>query len=402
MSRFALLAVAALLTSLAASTGHAASRPEDAYLEGYAAAILEREFRRSVPSLRVSDSVIRLSAADIAGLDRERLRATLAAIRGARRVEVTEDSGAASTHGAQSAPGTPSPPGAPSAPGTPSPPGAPSAPGAAQASAPPEPAPPPRVISDLHVGLLPGGQLFNPLIADPRWPHFSASYQYYFSDPDLKHVGAVSFGETFTLYRERLGRAWWELGIQAGVFAVFDLAGESADLVNADYFVAGVLGWRYDRLSAMARLFHQSSHIGDEFLLRNRVQDRVNLSYEGVDLKGSYELWDMFRLYAGAGYLFHRDPGSLDPWSMQAGLEFRSPWPDPAARWRPIAAVDVQRREENDWHTDLSIRAGIQLDGVLATRNLQLLLEYFRGHSPNGQFYQEKIDYLGLGVHFHF
>jgi len=30
------------------------------------------------------------------------------------------------------------------------------------------------------------------------------------------------------------------------------------------------------------------------------------------------------------------------------------------------------------------------------------LLEYFRGHSPNGQFYREKIDYLGLGMHFHF
>jgi hypothetical protein len=47
-------------------------------------------------------------------------------------------------------------------------------------------------------------------------------------------------------------------------------------------------------------------------------------------------------------------------------------------------------------------RAGIQLDGVLATRSLQLLLEYFSGYSPNGQFYRDKIDYLGLGLHFHF
>jgi hypothetical protein len=30
------------------------------------------------------------------------------------------------------------------------------------------------------------------------------------------------------------------------------------------------------------------------------------------------------------------------------------------------------------------------------------LLEYFRGHSPNGQFYTDKLDYIGLGAHFHF
>jgi hypothetical protein len=26
----------------------------------------------------------------------------------------------------------------------------------------------------------------------------------------------------------------------------------------------------------------------------------------------------------------------------------------------------------------------------------------FKGYSPNGQFYTQKIEYVGLGVHFHF
>lgn len=30
------------------------------------------------------------------------------------------------------------------------------------------------------------------------------------------------------------------------------------------------------------------------------------------------------------------------------------------------------------------------------------IASYFRGHSPNGQFYKEKIDYIGLGLHFNF
>ncbi|MGH7311776.1 MAG: DUF1207 domain-containing protein, partial [Candidatus Rokuibacteriota bacterium] len=131
--------------------------------------------------------------------------------------------------------------------------------------------------------------------------------------------------------------------------------------------------------------------------------ERLNLSYEGVDMKLSYEfLNEALRLYAGAGYLFNRTPDDLDPWSTQAGVEVRSPWPGPEKGWRPIAAVDVQNRQENRWATDVSIRAGVEFSGVLAPRNLQVLIEYFTGHSPNGQFYRNTVDYLGLGLHFHF
>src|SRR5687768_18344483 len=40
-------------------------------------------------------------------------------------------------------------------------------------------APKPKVLDVVESGWFPGGALFDPLIADPRWPHFGASYQYY-------------------------------------------------------------------------------------------------------------------------------------------------------------------------------------------------------------------------------
>lgn len=62
--------------------------------------------------------------------------------------------------------------------------------------------------------------------------------------------------------------------------------------------------------------------------------------------------------------------------------------------------MDVQHREQNNWNTDLSIRAGVQLEKVpILDRRLQLPLEYFNGRSPNGQFYRERIEYFGLGLH---
>ena len=366
-ARRAAIVLCALL--LLAWPGTAAPASEDAFVAGYAAAILEREFRLRAPSLRVENGVIRLEAADLGGVDHERVRAALQAIPGAARVEILEA-------------------------------GAP--PAARETAEPPTGTTPRlRVLSEWQTGLLPGGSLFKPLIADPRWPHFAASYQHHLRTVLLEHAGAVSFGETFALYRDRFGRGWWEVGIQAGVFAVFDLVSPSKDLVNADYLVAIPLSYRYADFSAMLRFFHQSSHLGDEFLLRTKL-NRINLSYESVDLKASYELGDVARLYAGIGYLFDQEPTNLDPWSIQYGLELTSPWPARDRGWRPIAAVDVQHRDENGWSSDFSLRTGVQLDGVLATRNLQLLIEYFRGRSPSGQFYRDKIEYLGLGMHFHF
>jgi Protein of unknown function (DUF1207) len=360
-----------LVLILAAASVGVAAPTDDGYIEGYAAAILRREFALAAPSLRVQQGVVTIDAADLAGVDQAAVRTQLERIPGVARVEVR-------------------PVGAP--------PPAVEPPPALQAAPPPQPTQVPR---DEQLGLLPGGIIFKPLIADPRWPHFSAAWHYYFDDPQFSNVGAVSFGESFALYRWKLGPTFWEIGLHAGVFSVFDLTSDSADLVNADYTVGLPLSFRYQDFSTMLRVFHQSSHLGDEFLLRTRT-NRINFSYQSVDLKASYEFGHLARLYAGGGYLFGQEPSSLDPWSIQYGLELSSPWPSRQSRWRPIAAVDVQQRQENSWTADVSARAGIEIDGVLLTRKLQFLIEYFDGHSPNGQFYKDRVQYLGLGTHFHF
>jgi len=283
-------------------------------------------------------------------------------------------------------------------------PATPAAPPTAPASptTPPTPSGPAVEVEVPRRGIefLPKGSLFAPLIADPRWPHFSITYQGFLDDPQLGNVIAISLGETFSLLRvNTLGSGAWEFGLQVGVFSIFDLDGPSSDLINADYIVGIPVTYRLGNFSALARVFHQSSHLGDEFLLRNRV-DRINLSYETVDLKLSYEVTKSLRIYGGGGYSFHREPRELAPWSAQSGVEVRSPWTLLDGRLRPLAALDLQHREENDWQTDLSLRVGIQFEKLpFFGRKLQLMLEYFNGHSPNGQFYRDKIEYLGVGIH---
>jgi len=251
---------------------------------------------------------------------------------------------------------------------------------------------------------LPEKPLFQPLLADPRWPHFSASYQRYLDNDQLKNVVATSFGESFGIYR--FGGPWnstMEFGVQAGVFSIFDLDSQSFDLINADYLVGFPIALKKGNFTNMFRIFHQSSHLGDEYLLRGEADKRINLSYESVDNLFSYYLPAGFRIYAGGGYLFRKDPSDLDPWSTQAGLEFRSPKTWLGGALRPVAGVDVQNRQETDWDTDVSARTGVQFENPdFLSRKLLLLLEYYSGKSPNGQFYENSIEFIGIGVHLFF
>jgi hypothetical protein len=342
----------------------AAPAPEDPYLAGYAGAVLEREFKLPRRVVTVDNGVLTLDGAQLASADRAALVKTLSSLPGVVRVEVRE----AATRMPAVVPDVA-----------------------------------PAAVSTLPTGFLPSGHLFQPLLADPRWPHFSAAYRYYLNNRDLANVGAVSFGETIPLVRGgAFADSQWEAGIQAGVFALFQMDAPSKDLLNADYFASLFGTWRLGAFSALGRVFHQSSHLGDELLLRTRLE-RINLTYESVDLKLSYDLPWGLRVYGGGGYLFDQEPENLKPWAAQGGVEFRSPWTVAAGHIRPVAAVDLQTREENRWHLDLSVRGGIQLENVrVLERNLQLLVEYFHGNSPDGQFYKKRVDYLGLGAHFHF
>lgn len=327
----------------------ATTAPDDDFIHGYAAAVLERDFGIDAVGITVRDGRITLPSAGLGGADPERISEALLAIDGVVAVELAT----------------------------------------------PEKGSP---------DILPNRKLFAPLLADPRWARFSVAYQYHIDDDSLRNVGATSFGESFGLIRgpAPVIGGTWQLSIQAAVFAVFDLDANSKDLINADYWVGFPVSYRNGDLSALFRIFHQSSHLGDEYLLRNRV-DRVNLSYEAADLKLSWDVADPLRLYAGAGYLLRHEPDDLQPGSVQYGAEFKSPWSFWNERIRPVAALDIQKWEENDWDTDLSLRIGVELSGARrGGHTVAILAEYFNGYSPNGQFYNRAVETLGIGAHFQF
>lgn len=361
---------------------------EDSYIAGYAAGILKHGFKLEIPTLVVRDGIINVPEEKLTPENRTRVVQALSQIPGVTAVTVAEKS--VSRQVQREAFELIQQP---------------------VRSVPEEtvegegvPAAGPAVLA---TGMLPEGHLFQPLLADPRWAHFSAAYRNYVGNNiDGNNNGAVSFGETIPFYRANFGQSsvQWETGIQAAVFSDFNLGAPSSDLINTD-FIASVYGSvRKNQFSAFGRVYHQSSHLGDEFLLRRLTDlERINLSYEGADLRLSYELPYGLRVYGGGGGIFHKEPSTIKPWSIQYGVEFRSPWRIELVSLRPIMAVDIKNHQQNDWNADVSARAGFQLDRFQAFgRKLLFLVEYFHGNSPTGQFFRERVDYLGIGAHYHF
>jgi hypothetical protein len=257
---------------------------------------------------------------------------------------------------------------------------------------------PAPVTSGIEFEALPERELFAPLIADPRQSRFSMSYQRYDTPRETFNAASVAFGEYFGFASGFLGASGAsQLGIQGAVFALFNLDAESGDLINADYWIGLPLSYRKGAWSYVLRLYHQSSHLGDEFILGSPGVNRVNLSYEGLELLVSHE-WERVRLYGGGGYLISSEP-RLEPWSAHAGVEYVLPKAAGALDF--IAAADLRLAEELDWARSRSYQAGFELRSR-SQRRVRVMLEHFRGHSPNGQFYLDKLRYTGLGVTFGF
>jgi hypothetical protein len=357
----------ALALSLVSFSPAWAKPASDEFIRGYTTAIIEHYFQTKIESSQVRDGVVYLRCQELSEEEQNRIFELVRNIEGVQRVEILTE-GVPTIYKKQQ-------------------------------KEQPEPKKEPELPT-----FMPNDRLFQPLMADPRWPHFSAAYQHYMDDDQLKNVAATSFGESFSIYR--CVGPWSsiiEFGIQAGVFAVFDLDSTSFDLINADYLVGIPLTIQKGNFINMTRIFHQSSHLGDEYLLRGHTKERINLSYESLNSIFSYNLPFGLRVYAGGGYLMRRDPSDLKPWSTQAGLEFRSPSSWIGGVLRPVAAIDVQNRQESDWHTDISIRTGIQFENPdFLSRKMQILLEYYNGKSPNGQFFERNIALYGVGIHFFF
>jgi hypothetical protein len=263
--------------------------------------------------------------------------------------------------------------------------------------------------ADEALGLtwFPRGDLFCSLISDPKGDGSFLSYVRGRSTSAFgTDVGSVGIGDRLGIFRSngpRLGEGV-QLSLTGSVYAQFDLNAPSFDLINADYLVGLPLTFKRGGFATRLRLYHQSSHLGDEYILNNPVV-RENLAFQAFEALISGERGPL-RAYGGGEYLFGATPSEVETRLLHGGVELRSPGSlipvGPLRHTRLIAGLDVKSVEELDWKVAWSGRAGFEFgqgaENEHRTKRWSLVGEYYDGPSPYGQFFRDYVRYYGLGV----
>jgi hypothetical protein len=244
--------------------------------------------------------------------------------------------------------------------------------------------------------------VFAPLLADPQEPQFFATYLWARSPRLASRLGSVGLGQTIGLVRGRD----WQVAIAAGVFSEFNMQASTTDLLNTDYLVGLPVTYRRGSFATRFRVYHQSSHLGDEYLVHNHAQ-RVDLTFQAVELLVANEA-SRWRVYGGGAYVFAHSPADLKPGVLHGGLEYHQPRSllrlGRFASGRLVAGLDAKAVQDHKWQVGWSVVTGLELGDPLVAlgtgRRWSVLLKAYTGPAPYGEFYRDHVASVGVGVGF--
>lgn len=242
--------------------------------------------------------------------------------------------------------------------------------------------------------------LFARLLADPRQAQTSARYYRL----NGRNTADVALGNTWGMQRWNLGRDRdWQVqwNIEGMGYSRFLLSGSINEFQTIDFFANIPVEVRHGRTSARFTLFHESSHLGDDYF-RRTGDAGSRYSVEGVRALGSFEPWPILRLYGGGSELLHAIP-AIGRGTVQAGFELKTP----DLRWLPhpcwiYLAQDVQSKQDVRWNANSNTELGFRVGFPGALRSMRVHIGYFTGHSQYGQFFSRKERYFNTGASFDF
>jgi hypothetical protein len=244
--------------------------------------------------------------------------------------------------------------------------------------------------------VLPEGLLYHSYLAGEKESRFASQWLW---DQDRGLVWDVTLGGRVGLLRHGTP------GPRGNGFQ-FDL--EGAALVRMDPevytdveavdFRAGLLAtWREGPWSAKAGYYHLSSHLGDEYLLKNPSFWRVNYVRDSLIAGLSYDVTPDWRVYGEVGYAIGHQ-GGAQPLEVQAGAEFTQIWTTHHSG--PFAAANLHSREEHDWGTGTNLMTGWQWVGPESGHRFRVGVQYYNGPSLQWSFISHTEQLVGCGLWF--
>ncbi len=177
---------------------------------------------------------------------------------------------------------------------------------------------------------------------------------------------------------------------------------EDVDVRAVDFRAGTQLTWSYaadPRHRSRFGYYHLSSHLGDEFLLKNPTFDRLNYAHDLLIFGHSFYFTKKLRVYGEVGWAFYHLVA--DPWEFQFGVEWApneatGPWGE------PFIAVGTHLRQEVNYGGSFVVQAGWAWVGEIPGRTLRTGFHYHNGDSTQNSFYDEFEQQIGFGIWYDF
>jgi hypothetical protein len=262
--------------------------------------------------------------------------------------------------------------------------------------------------SDWLVEWNPVGDLYPRYLADPRRPRNIAALSAAFRSDipgsgDLRFLTAIGDQHSMVrFYRRDAPLDGWQFDVEARYFAQFDIE-NALDELGHDERLGIIASRRLDaRTAVRGMFFHTSSHMGDEYILRNRLTEaeRISSRKEEFAFGLSRRLNQSLRTYGEIG--FGINLGKLNrPLRAQAGLEYESGLrsrSDRSASLGWYSGVNVTGWEENDWRVSATLQTGIVASFPASGRHYRLAVELYDGRSQLDAFFLFRESYITVGV----
>lgn len=204
----------------------------------------------------------------------------------------------------------------------------------------------------------------------------------------------VALGENVPVIALRRGARPITLGLGTAVYARFSLDDPRSAMISNDWVVGVNTTAVLDAWALTLELYHESSHLGDEYGDRFNVT-RLDWTREVAAGWASYTS-GLFRVTGGVSYVLLDALGLARPGSSFAG-DFRG---RPLGRvlggqLKPIAGLYVEANAATRWRMSTSAKLGFAL-GSSEGREVGIALIAHDGLSTQRQFFRQESRYVGM------
>ena len=245
--------------------------------------------------------------------------------------------------------------------------------------------------------ILPNGLIWHPYMAGVHESRLSGVV---FGDQHDQALFDVTLGGRIGVLRYGTNNdEWpdgWQVDLEGAAFPRLNLDSNwDLDLTDFRFGVPLTYGdgpWRYK-----FAYYHLSSHLGDEFAIRNpgSLASRINYSRDALVLGMSYFTTPAVRLYGEADWAFHFDDGNR-PWEFQFGVDIARSGRT-GIYGTPFFAVNGHIREAVDFGGNLVVQAGWLWRGD-SGRTARMGFHYYNGKSNQFEIFDQFEEQVGFGI----